>query len=96
MRAGSAWAGLLIKTGKNRERQNVIWNMAGSFCYAFASMVLSFLVLRIIGEEEGGIFSFGYSTLGQQMFIVAYFGIRPFQVTVAAGQFRFGVYLRHP
>ncbi len=95
MRAGSAWAGLLIKTGKNRERQNVIWNMAGSFCYAFASMVLSFLVLRIIGEEEGGIFSFGYSTLGQQMFIVAYFGIRPFQVTDAAGQFRFGDYLRH-
>ncbi len=51
----------------------MIWNMTGSFFYAFASMVLSFLVLRIAGEEQGGIFSFGFSTVGQQMFLLAYF-----------------------
>lgn len=84
----------LLKTGKNREKQNIIWNMYGSFCYAFASMVLSFLVLGIIGEEEGGIFSFGFSTLGQQMFIVAYFGVRPYQVTDGTGEYGFGDYLK--
>ena len=49
--------GALLKTGGNREKQNMLWNMAGSFCYAFASMVLAFLVMGIIGDEEGGIFS---------------------------------------
>ena len=48
-------------------------------------MVLSVFVMRMAGEEEGGIFSFGFSTLGQQLFIVAYFGIRPFQITDGKG-----------
>lgn len=89
------WAALLMQTGPDKEKQNIIWNMIGSFCYAFASMVLSFLVMRIIGKEQGGIFSFGYSTFGQQMFILAYFGIRPFQITDGAGEYRFGDYLHH-
>ena len=62
------WTHLLMKTGMSLEKENMIWNMTGSFFYAFASMVLSFLVLRIAGEEQGGIFSFGFSTVGQQMF----------------------------
>lgn len=85
----------LLKTGKNREKQNIIWNMTGSFCYALASMVLSFLVLGIVGDEEGGMFSFGFSTFGQQMFILAYFGIRPYQVTDGTGEYSFGDYLHH-
>ncbi len=89
------WTSLLMRTAPNKEKQNIIWNMIGSFCYAFASMVLSFLVMRIIGKEQGGIFSFGYSTFGQQMFILAYFGIRPFQITDGKGQYRFGDYLHH-
>ena len=86
------WTHLLMKTGMSLEKENMIWNMTGSFFYAFASMVLSFLVLRIAGEEQGGIFSFGFSTLGQQMFIVAYFGIRPFQITDGTGEYSFGDY----
>ena len=89
------WTRLLLYRGERIERQNVLWNVAGSFCYAFASMVLSFFVMRLAGEEDGGIFSFGFSTLGQQLFIVAYFGIRPFQITDGKGQFSFGDYLRH-
>lgn len=89
------WAELLMKTGPNKERQNVLWNMSGSFCYAFASMVLSFLVMGLMGEDQGGIFAFGYSTFGQQMFILAYFGIRPFQITDGDVQYRFGDYLHH-
>lgn len=85
----------LLHTWENREKQNMVWNMIGSFFYAMASMVLAFLVMRIAGEEQGGIFSFGFSTFGQQMFIIAYFGIRPFQVTDGEHQFSFGDYLHH-
>lgn len=88
-------SGLMIYRGPNVERQNVLWNIVGSFCYAFASMVLAFLVMRMAGDEQGGIFSFGFSTLGQQMFIVAYFGIRPFHVTDGAGEYSFKDYLNH-
>ena len=89
------WTHLLMKTGMSLEKENMIWNMTGSFFYAFASMVLSFLVLRIAGEEQGGIFSFGFSTVGQQMFLLAYFGIRPFHITDGTNQYRFGDYLHH-
>ena len=84
-----------MKTGPNKKKQNILWNMAGSFCYAFASMVLSFLVMRLAGEDDGGIFAFGYSTFGQQMFILAYFGMRPFQITDGSQEYRFGDYLHH-
>ena len=89
------WAALLMKTGPDKEKQNILWNMAGSFCYAFASMVLSVLVMSLAGEDQGGIFAFGYSTLGQQMFILAYFGIRPFHITDGSNEYRFGDYLHH-
>ena len=71
----------LLYKGTDIDRQNVVWNIAGSFVYALASMVLSFLVIRVVGDGQGGIlFPSDFSTLGQQMFIVAYFGIRPFQI----------------
>ena len=89
------WTAFLMKAGPSKEKQNIAWNMAGSFCYAFASMVLSFLVMRIVGKEQGGAFAFGLSTFGQQMFILSYFGIRPFQVTDGTGEYRFGDYLCH-
>ncbi len=92
---GNHWAKLLMKTGPNKEKQNILWNMVGSFCYAFASMVLSFLVMGVAGDDQGGVFAFGYSTFGQQMFILAYFGIRPFQITDSGKEYRFGDYLHH-
>jgi len=89
------WTAALLKTGSNREKSNMIWNMAGSFCYALSRMVLSFLVMHLAGEEQGGIFAFGFSTVGQQMFLLAYFGIRPFHITDGTVQYRFGDYLHH-
>ena len=84
----------LIYRGDHRERQNVIWNTLGSGVYALASMVLAFIVMRMAGEDEGGIFGFGFSTYGQQMFIVAYFGIRPFHITDGRQEYTFGDYRR--
>ena len=35
------------------EQKNIIWNMIGSFLYAFASMVLSIAVVQLAGEDAG-------------------------------------------
>ncbi len=75
-------------------KNDVLWNAVGSLVYALASMVLAFAVIRLAGARDGGIFGFGFSTLGQQMFIVAYFGIRPFQITDMKPEYSFGDYLR--
>lgn len=75
------------------ERRNMTWNMVGSFLYAFASMVLTMAVVQLVGDEQGGIFTFAFTTFGQQMFMVAYFGIRPYQITDVENQYSFGEYL---
>lgn len=87
-------ANALIGGDGQIEKRNMSWNMIGSFLYALASMVLTIAVIQIVGEDEGGIFSFAYSTFGQHMFMVAYFGIRPFQITDTRRRFTFGEYLR--
>ena len=78
---------------QEQRTRDFIWNAVGSFVYALASIVLAFSVIRLAGADEGGIFGFGFSTLGQQMFIVAYFGIRPFHITDMQGEYSFGDYL---
>ena len=84
---------IIGKKSKNPEKRDIIWNMAGSFLYAFASMVLSISVVQIAGEDAGGIFTFAFTTFGQHMFMMAYFGIRPFQITDTGGKYSFGDYL---
>ena len=76
------FARLIIGDGSAvSEQKNIIWNMIGSFLYAFASMVLSIAVVQLAGEDAGGVFTFAFTTFGQHMFMAAYFGIRPFQIT---------------
>ena len=43
-------ADFLFEPEENIEKKNMTWNIAGSFCYAFASILLSFLVMRIAGD----------------------------------------------
>ena len=72
------FARLIIGDGSAvSEQKNIIWNMIGSFLYAFASMVLSIAVVQLAGEDAGGVFTFAFTTFGQHMFMAAYFGIRP-------------------
>ena len=84
---------IIGKKSKNPEKRDIIWNMTGSFLYAFASMVLSIAVVQIAGEDAGGIFTFAFTTFGQHLFMMAYFGIRPFQITDTGGKYSFGDYL---
>lgn len=84
-----------LRTGTAEvERQNIAWNMIGSLIYAGSSMILTALVNHLIGPEQGGIFGFAFSAFGQQMFLVAYFGMRPFQSTDVNQTYTFGEYRR--
>ena len=65
----------------SKERSAYFWNMLGSLVYAVTSMLLGVAVTRLAGAYAGGVFFFGFSTLGQQLYIVSYFGMRPIQVT---------------
>ena len=84
---------IIGKPGQGSEKKNIVWNMIGSFLYALSSMVLSIAVVQIAGEDAGGIFTFAFSTFGQHMFMAAYFGIRPFQITDMERRYSFGDYL---
>ncbi len=89
----SPWNRLLFGSERQIERRNILWNMAGSAVYALTSMLLGAAVTRFLGADAGGIFFFSFSTFGQQMFIVAYFGMRPIQITDTAERHSFGEYL---
>ena len=54
---------LIGRESENPEKRNVIWNMIGSFLYAFASMVLTIAVVQIVGEDAGGELAHGGALL---------------------------------
>ena len=73
-------------------KKDYFWNTVGSGIYALSSMLLAFAAMHIAGPEDGGIFGFGFSAFGQQMFIIAYFGIRPFHITDSSYEYGYGTY----
>lgn len=75
-------------------RKDYFWNTVGSGIYALSSMLLAFAAMHIAGPDDGGIFGFGFSAFGQQMFIIAYFGIRPFHITDSSYEYGYGSYRR--
>ena len=77
---------------QNTIKKDFFWNTAGSGIYALSSMFLAFAAMHIAGADDGGIFGFGFSTFGQQMFIIAYFGIRPFHITDASHEYSYADY----
>ena len=88
----NAWNRLLFGGDNRIAERNVLWNTFGSAVYALTSMLIGTAVTRVLGADLGGIFFFAFSTFGQQMFIAAYFGMRPIQVTDTACRHSFGDY----
>lgn len=70
-----------VPVGRDVEKYNLLWNMVGSIVYAITSMLIGIAVTKLVGAKDGGIFFFAFTTLGQQMYIVSYFGMRPIQIT---------------
>lgn len=73
------------------EKSLFLWNMIGSTIYAMASMILTYLTIRIIGESEGGIFAIAL-TLAQMFIYIAYYEMRNFQVTDNQNKYIFSEY----
>ena len=85
---------MITKMNVNREptqKSLFIWNMIGSLAYAFGSMVLTYMTIRIVGEVKGGVFGISL-TLAQMFVFIAYFEMRNFQVTDAGNQYSFDEY----
>ena len=82
---------VIIGSDTSTDKSNFIWNMLGSGIYSVASMLLTFLTIRIMGEEQGGIFSIAL-TLSQMLIYIAYFEMRTYQVTDAKNEFTFKQY----
>lgn len=78
----------IIGTKAPSEQTLFIWNMIGSTIYAFSSMILTYLTIRVIGAEDGGIFAIGL-TLAQMYVYIAYYEMRNFQVTDAGNSYTF-------
>lgn len=76
---------------KPSEHQNFLWNMIGSGVYAVSSMVLSLFVIKVVGAEQGGLFSIAL-TMSQMLVYIAYFEMRNFQITDAKDGFLFSEY----
>lgn len=73
------------------DQKNFIWNMLGSGIYSCISMLLSIVVIRIMGEKVGGVFSIAI-TISQMMMYIAYFELRTFQVTDVERKYTFAQY----
>lgn len=77
---------------KNKDRANFIWNVLGSFSSALVSVVLLWLVSRLLPLSEADIFSFAYS-FGNLMVIIGLFQVRNFQATDLKQEYSFASYI---
>lgn len=77
----------------NLKIKDILWNTLGTITYSAVSLLISVVIINISGSIEGGIFSFGFATLGRLVYIGAYFGIRPMHIVDIKYRFSFNEYL---
>lgn len=82
---------LLIGNEKNLSQKIFIWNMMGSTLYSLTSVILMLSVTRVLGMESAGIFQIAFTT-SQLMLTIAYYEMRPYQVTDVHDKFEFKEY----
>ena len=71
---------------------NITWNAVGNFVYLFLQWVLTYVVVRILGYEEAGVFSLA-TALGNSFYCVAYYSMRNYQVSDVSNEFSESTYL---
>ncbi len=77
---------------KDIEKNCVFWNMISSGLNSVVSMVLLWVVTRVNGVVDAGIFSLGFST-SQMMLTIGNYGMRNYQVTDIKDKYSMRVYL---
>ncbi|MEA5004354.1 MAG: hypothetical protein VB081_12785 [Christensenella sp.] len=83
---------LLLGNTNNLERKIYFWNIVGSMANALASVILLFVVTRISGANDAGIFTLANST-ALMMLTIGFYEMRAFQATDVAGVYSFSDYL---
>ena len=73
------------------EKEKFIWNTLGSLSNAFASLILTICVNRIMGADSGGIFALAYSN-AQLMLTISAFEVRNYQATDVSEKYSFSQY----
>ena len=76
----------------NIKFNDIFWNSLGTITYSLVSLLISVVIIKICGSIEGGIFSFGFSTLAHLVFIISFFGIRPMHIVDIKYKFSFNDY----
>lgn len=77
---------------KDIDKNCVFWNMISSGLNSVVSMVLLWVVTRVNGVVDAGIFSLGFST-SQMMLTIGNYGMRNYQVTDIRDKYSMRVYL---
>ena len=77
---------------KPDDKYKYIWFTIGTACFALATLVMTIVISRLLGETQAGMFSVGLS-IAQWLVTIAYFEIRTFQVTDVRNEYSFKYYL---
>ena len=77
---------------KPDDKYKYIWFTMGTACFALATLVMTIVISRLLGETQAGMFSVGLS-IAQWLLTIAYFEIRTFQVTDVRNEYSFKYYL---
>ena len=77
---------------KPDDKYKYIWFTMGTACFALATLVMTIVISRLLGETPAGMFSVGLS-IAQWLVTIAYFEIRTFQVTDVRNEYSFKYYL---
>ena len=76
---------------KPDDKYKYIWFTMGTACFALATLVMTIVISRLLGETQAGMFSVGLS-IAQWLVTIAYFEIRTFQVTDVRNEYSFKYY----
>lgn len=77
---------------KPDDKYKYIWFTMGTASFALATLVMTIIISRLLGETQAGMFSVGLS-IAQWLVTIAYFEIRTFQVTDVRNEYSFKYYL---
>lgn len=73
------------------KKKKYAWYSMGSILYAFATLLMTIVVTRTVGEKIGGMFSISLS-ISQWFSTIAYFEVRTYQITDVREKYRFSDY----
>lgn len=85
---------LLFTDEKNITRASGLWNAIFSILNALQSVVLMFMIARVCGDEDAGVFSFAFS-VAYLLIMIGNYGVRNYQATDVRGLFSSRDYIIH-